>query len=84
MKEYSYLRSSSMYVVHNFREIPFPPPVRVLKRLCTVDLSAIPATAGAIRTKAFSPTSFRYNRMIIAISEISLELWILNSHVNKA
>lgn len=44
-------------------EIPQSSPARALKRLCAVDQSATPETAGAIRTKASSPTRlFKFNK----------------------
>ena len=49
-----------MYVDHEPYEIPCPSRARALKRLCAVDQSATPEIAGAIRTKAASPTSFLF------------------------
>ena len=59
-KDQSHLRSSSTYVNHKLKVMPSLSPARALKRLCTVTRSARPEIAGAIRTKAFSPTSFPF------------------------
>lgn len=60
-REDAYLRSSHMYVDHEENVMPRSLPARALKRLCAVVQSAIPATAGAIRTKASSPTSLLFS-----------------------
>lgn len=49
-------------------ETPLSSPAKALKRLCAVGQSATPATAGAMRTKASSPTSFFFkfeNRFLL-------------------
>lgn len=66
----THLRSSLTYVHHKLKDMPRSSPARALNRLCAVGRSATPETAGAIRTKASSPTSFLFkaNKQIIYIN----------------
>lgn len=61
MGDNAHLRSSLIYVDHEVIEIPCSLSASALKRLCAIDQSATPETAGAIRTKASSLTNLPFN-----------------------
>jgi hypothetical protein len=61
MQRQPYFKSSPRYVVHKSNVSPCSVPTRALKRWWAVETSATPATAGAIRTNASSPTNLPYH-----------------------